>query len=62
MCLVCDFLKDKKITIQEAVKNLMELRTYGAISDNHYHEALETIKEAQKVEDDNKTRSVLKKS
>lgn len=61
MCMICDHLINKKITIEEAVRNLIELRIHGAISDEHYHRIIEEIKDAQKIEDDKKTLSGINK-
>lgn len=59
MCLICDSLKNDKMTLNEARKNLMELRTFDHINNDHFCEVIELICEFQKNEDDKKTASVL---
>lgn len=61
MCMICDHLISKKITIEEAVRNLIELRVHGAVSDEHYHQIIEEIKHAQKIEDNKITLSGINK-
>lgn len=61
MCLICERLKNNQMTLSEARKNLMELRTFDDIDEDHYYNVIEIMCEFQKIEDDKKTIDSLKK-
>lgn len=48
------------MTLNEARKNIMELRILDHMDVLHYDEVIEIIKEHQKKEDDKKSEKVLK--
>jgi hypothetical protein len=61
MCLICEKLKNNKMSIDEARKNIMELRILDHIENDHYYEIIQTISQLQKNKDDKKTFSILNK-
>ena len=61
MCLICEKLTSNQMTLDEARKNIMELRVLDDIESNHYHEIIRIIAGLQKKEDDNTTISSLGK-
>lgn len=60
MCLICDKLQNNQMTLNEARKNMMELRILNHIKDDHYYEIVQIISEFQKKEDDKKAIYLLK--
>jgi hypothetical protein len=60
MCLICEKLKNKEMTLDEARKNIMELRVLDHIENDHYYEIIQTISQFQKNKDDERAISVLK--
>lgn len=60
MCLICDKLQNNQMTLDEARKNMMELRVLNHIKDDHYYEIVQTISELQKKKDDKKAIHSLK--
>lgn len=61
MCLICEKLTSNQMTLNEARKNIMELRVLDDIESDHYHEIIQAIAGLQKKEDDNTTTSSLGK-
>jgi len=60
MCLICEKIKNNTMTLNEARKNIMELRILDHMDVLHYDEVIDIIKEHQKKEDDKKSERVLK--
>lgn len=61
MCLICEKLKNNQMTLNEARKNLIELRILDHIDPDHYVEIINTISEFQKTEDEEKIKSFFNK-
>jgi hypothetical protein len=60
MCLICEKIKNNTMTLNEARKNIMELRILDHMDVLHYDEVIDIIKEHQKKEDDKISERVLK--
>jgi hypothetical protein len=61
MCLICDRLKNNQMTLNEARKNVMELRILDHVDADHYVEIIAAISELQKTEDEKKIESFFNK-
>ena len=54
MCLICKDIDKGTISLEEARKNLIELRAFGGIEPDHYVAVIDLIAEIQGKEDNKK--------
>lgn len=57
MCLICEGLTNKTMTLDEARNNIAELRILDHIDPDHYVEIVDIIAEFQKTRDEEKIKS-----
>lgn len=61
MCRICQDLESDKITLTEARRNLIELRMFDHIDDDHYFQVIEKINQFQELQDNQTNVRSLKK-
>ena len=60
MCLICDKIKNNQMTLDEARKNITELRILDHVDVDHYVEIIDMISDFQKIKDEEKIKSFFK--
>lgn len=61
MCLICEKVKKNQMTLNEARKNIIELRIFDHIDDEHYAQIIDMISDVQRAEDEEKVKSIFNK-
>jgi hypothetical protein len=61
MCLICEKIKNNQMTLDEARKNITELRVFDHIDTDHYVEIIDVISDLQKIKDEEKIKKFFNK-